>query len=58
MDGANTVTPQLHKALLAVATLTVAACNTTPLTTTLQPMALDYAVKRARSDGDGVRALK
>jgi len=42
------VTPQLHKALLAVATLTVAACNTTPLTTTLQPMALDYAVKRAR----------
>lgn len=30
--------------------LAIAACNTTPLTTQLQPMALDYAVKRARFD--------
>jgi hypothetical protein len=30
------------------AALVVAACNTTPLTTTLQPMAMDFALKRAR----------
>ncbi len=42
--------PQLCKLFPAAALLTVAACNTTPLTTTLQPMALDYAVKRARFD--------
>jgi hypothetical protein len=42
------VRPQSHKVLLAAAMTSVAACNTTPLTTTLQPMALDYAVKRAR----------
>jgi hypothetical protein len=39
---------QLHRVLLVAATFAVAACSTTPLTTTLQPMALDYAVKRAR----------
>jgi hypothetical protein len=39
---------QLHKVLLGAAMITVAACNTTPLTTTLQPMALDYTLKRAR----------
>jgi hypothetical protein len=47
MDG-KTVKQQLNKVWLAAATMIVAACNTTPLTTTLQPMALDYAVKRAR----------
>jgi hypothetical protein len=31
-----------------VAALAVAACNTTPLTTTLQPMAMDFALKRAQ----------
>jgi hypothetical protein len=28
--------------------LAIAACNTTPLTTTMQPMAMDFALKRAR----------
>ena len=28
----------------------VAGCQTTPLTTQLQPMAMDYALKRARFD--------
>jgi hypothetical protein len=28
--------------------LVVSACNTTPLTTSLQPMAMDFALKRAR----------
>jgi hypothetical protein len=41
---------QLHRHLL-MATLSFAAgCNTTPLTTTLQPTALDFALKRARFD--------
>jgi hypothetical protein len=30
--------------------MTVSACNTTPLTTQLQPMALTYALQRARFD--------
>jgi hypothetical protein len=30
------------------ATLALAACNTMPLTTTLQPTAMDFALKRAR----------
>jgi hypothetical protein len=42
------VKAQLNRLWLVAATITVAACNTTPLTTTLQPMALDYALKRAR----------
>jgi hypothetical protein len=46
----QTVRPQLQKILLAGAMITVAACSTTPLTTTLQPMALDYTLKRARFD--------
>jgi hypothetical protein len=28
--------------------ITAAACSTTPLTTSLQPMAMDYTLKRAR----------
>jgi hypothetical protein len=44
----QTVRPQLHKIWPAAAMITVAACTTTPLTTTLQPMALDYTLKRAR----------
>lgn len=28
--------------------LAVAACNTTPLTTTMEPTAMDFALKRAR----------
>jgi len=31
-----------------VALATLSGCNTTPLTTTKQPMALDFALKRAR----------
>jgi hypothetical protein len=37
--------------LFILSTITLAAlsgCNTTPLTTTKQPMALDFALKRAR----------
>jgi hypothetical protein len=41
---------KLHRVFPVAAMVAVAACNTTPLTTTLQPMALDYAVKRARFD--------
>jgi hypothetical protein len=37
--------------ILPVAALAgISACNTTPLTTTLQPMAMDFALKRARFD--------
>jgi hypothetical protein len=37
--------------ILPVAALAaISGCNTTPLTTTLQPMAVDYALKRARFD--------
>jgi hypothetical protein len=32
----------------AIALAAISGCNTTPLTTTKQPMALDFAVKRAR----------
>jgi hypothetical protein len=41
---------QLHRHLPMAALLVAAGCNTTPLTTTLQPTALDYALKRARFD--------
>ena len=30
--------------------MTVSACNTTPLTTQMQPMAVSYALQRARFD--------
>jgi hypothetical protein len=30
------------------AMVAISACNTTPLTTTMQPMATDFALKRAR----------
>jgi hypothetical protein len=37
--------------MLPVAVLLgISACNSTPLTTTLQPMATDFALKRARFD--------
>jgi hypothetical protein len=37
--------------ILSIATLaTVAGCNTTPLTTTKQPMAINFALQRARFD--------
>ena len=36
--------------ILPVLLTGISACNTTPLTTQLQPMAIDYAVKRARFD--------
>ncbi|MGO9934394.1 MAG: hypothetical protein ACLPV8_21620 [Steroidobacteraceae bacterium] len=37
--------------MLPVAALVgISGCNTTPLTTTLQPMAVDFALKRARFD--------
>lgn len=37
--------------MLPVAALVgISGCNTTPLTTTLQPMAIDFALKRARFD--------
>lgn len=37
--------------ILPVAALVgISGCNTTPLTTTLQPMAVDFALKRARFD--------
>jgi hypothetical protein len=39
---------QLHKLLSIAAVVAIAGCNTTPLTTTKQPMALDFALKRAR----------
>jgi hypothetical protein len=42
-----TTTPWLF-ILLAVTSAVISGCNTTPLTTTKQPMALDFAVKRAR----------
>ena len=40
--------PLLHKIWPAAAMITAAACSTTPLTTSLQPMAMDYTLKRAR----------
>jgi hypothetical protein len=37
--------------MLPIAALTtLSACNTTPLTTQLQPMAINYALQRARFD--------
>jgi hypothetical protein len=34
--------------LLTITLAAISGCNTTPLTTTKQPMAVDFAVKRAR----------
>jgi hypothetical protein len=36
------------KVLPIIALIAVSACNTTPLTTTMEPMAMDFALKRAR----------
>jgi hypothetical protein len=41
---------QLLWMLPVAALLGISGCNTTPLTTTLQPMAIDFALKRARFD--------
>lgn len=41
---------QLNGISVMVAVLVVSGCNTVPLTTQLQPMALDYALQRARFD--------
>jgi hypothetical protein len=41
---------QLSKILPIAALIAVSGCSTTPLTTTLQPQALDFALKRARFD--------
>jgi hypothetical protein len=41
---------QLRKILPIAALLVASGCSTTPLTTTLQPQALDFALKRARFD--------
>jgi len=39
---------RLHWILPIAALAALAGCNSTPLTTTKQPLALDFAVKRAR----------
>jgi hypothetical protein len=39
---------QLHRLLSIAAVLVLSGCNTTPLTTSKQSMALDFALKRAR----------
>jgi hypothetical protein len=39
---------QLRKILPIAALLAASGCNTVPLTTTKQPLALDFALKRAR----------
>jgi len=41
---------QLLWMLPVAALLGISGCNTTPLTTTLQPMATDYALQRGRFD--------
>jgi hypothetical protein len=41
---------QLHKILPIAALVAAAGCSTTPLTTQLQPTALDFALNRARFD--------
>jgi hypothetical protein len=41
---------KLHRYWPIATLLFAAGCNTTPLTTTLQPTAVDYALKRARFD--------
>jgi hypothetical protein len=41
-------TSRIFGVSLAMTLTAIAGCNTTPLTTTKQPMALDFAVKRAR----------
>jgi hypothetical protein len=52
-QSSDTAVTYMHKAKLSwilpvVALGLLAGCNTTPLTTTKQPMALDFALKRAR----------
>jgi hypothetical protein len=42
--------PQIQRILPIAAMMAVAGCQTVPLTTQLQPMAMDYALKRARFD--------
>lgn len=39
-----------HKLLSIAAMAALAGCSTVPLTTTLQPQAMEYALKRARFD--------
>jgi hypothetical protein len=39
---------QLHGLLSIAAVVATSGCSTTPLTTTTQPMALDFALKRVR----------
>jgi hypothetical protein len=39
---------QLHGLLSIAVVVAISGCNTTPLTTTKQSMALDFALKRAR----------
>jgi hypothetical protein len=41
---------KLIRVIPFVALAAIAGCNTTPLTTTKQPMAMDFALKRARFD--------
>lgn len=41
---------QLLWMLPVVVLIGISGCNTTPLTTTLQPMATDFALKRGRFD--------
>jgi hypothetical protein len=41
---------QLRRLLPIAAMVAVAGCNTTPLNTQLQPMALNYALQHARFD--------
>jgi hypothetical protein len=38
----------LHRILPIAALVAISGCNSTPLTTTKEPMALDFALKRAR----------
>jgi hypothetical protein len=41
---------QLRRILGIAAVVAISGCQTVPLTTQLQPMALDFALKRARFD--------
>jgi hypothetical protein len=49
-EAEQTMNAQLHRYLSMATLLLAAGCNTTPLTTTLQPTAMDFALKRARFD--------
>ena len=44
------INAQLRRILGIGAVLAISGCQTVPLTTQLQPMALDFALKRARFD--------